>query len=673
MNGKTKMRTNSNNLRTASFNRTEEFASNKKIFLSIFLTRFLVAFTLFLIISLKSNHIYSQTIEEWKEDIDMLVNKIETYHPMPWARISQKEFEAKAETLKSIMKKWDNKKITLEITKLVASLQDGHTQVLLKNREDFNKWFPIRIEKFADGFYITAVEKSKAEFLKARVETIGRYDAETTYKMIGEIIASDSEYGKIHRITNYLSNAVVLKSLGVIDNEDKLTLGTICSDGSRKIISLESAEWELSFAWSYNKKEIPTYTDKTTIYDNINQTLPIYLSGFLNSKIHFWYEYLEDDKLLYLQINQFFDGREESLLDFIKRVLSIFDEKATAIKKFVIDVRFNEGGNSEMMKIVDEFKQRNSSLSKGKLFIITGNQTFSAASVFIGQMLKTTNAITVGEIADGPLNMSADPVMFFLPNSKLLVNISRAYSQDGHPTDKGGYYPPDYYIPLRSKDYFSFSDPVLEAIKKEKVQALKDILYSDGVNNFKTEFNRREEEFGPAKTWFPYTSYDLALYVFEHLIPAEKYEEAIYLSDLNTKLYPESIWGWFIQGMIYENMGKLTDALNCFSNLLKIEPLHVEAKWSQEKINAMLYPLKVDEQLFAEYAGDYEGRKIFLENGQLIFESGNSKRALIPISENYFLLDKSSSKVEFVRKNNSIEMIKVSKWNGNTQIYKRIR
>jgi hypothetical protein len=32
----------------------------------------------------------------------------------------------------------------------------------------------------------------------------------------------------------------------------------------------------------------------------------------------------------------------------------------------------------------------------------------------------------------------------------ILVNISRLYSQDGHPTDIRGYYPPDYYIPAKS-------------------------------------------------------------------------------------------------------------------------------------------------------------------------------------------------------------------------------
>ncbi|MBU1012989.1 MAG: hypothetical protein KKG99_08275, partial [Bacteroidetes bacterium] len=93
-----------------------------------------------------ANNILSQTEGEWKQDIDLLVSKIEQYHPMPWTKISQKQFEDKAENLKLNLNLWDNEKITLEILKLVASIKDGHTQVLLDNQDNFNLWFPVRID-----------------------------------------------------------------------------------------------------------------------------------------------------------------------------------------------------------------------------------------------------------------------------------------------------------------------------------------------------------------------------------------------------------------------------------------------------------------------------------------------------------------------------------------------
>jgi len=632
-------------------------------------------FHIIVIISiLISVHAYAQSSEQWCKDIDLLTSKIEQYHPMPWARISQKEFELKAEEIKTKLKSWNNEKITLEILKLIASIQDGHTQVLLDNQDKFDLWFPVRFEKFEDGLFITGSDIKNAELVGARVLRIGNYDTESACQIVSEIIATDSDYGIARRITNFLSNAVVLSKLDIIGSNTILPLEILLKDGKTRKVNLESSEWSLSFNWAYDKTKVPTKSE-TKIFFGEKDSLPIYLSTFIKSPNDpFWFQYLPDNRMIYFQLNQIFDGSKESLLDFTRKVLSFYDEKTSTIDKFVIDLRFNEGGNGELVsELVREFKQRNNSLDKGKLFIITGNNTFSAASVFTGQMLKATNVITVGEIADGPLNFSSDPVMFYLPNSNLLVNISRLYSQDGHPTDHRGYYPPDYYIFNTSKDYFSLFDPVMEAIKGNKVKSLKDILYNEGFSNFKAEFEKRKKINGAAIRWFPYTSYDLALYAFNNLIPSQKYEEALEISQLNTVIYPESIWGWFIEGMLYENMGQLEEALKCFKELLILEPYHIEAKWEYEKIGAMLHPVIIDKSILESYTGEFEGRKILLEDGQLKYQVGDGKkRKLIPISEKYFLIENSSYRIVFFNTNNKAEKIRLIKWDGKTQVFKRI-
>jgi tetratricopeptide (TPR) repeat protein len=618
------------------------------------------------------NSASGQSTDEWQQDIDLLLSKIEHYHPMPWARISEKHFEYRASEIKSNLKNWDNERIVLEIMKLVASLQDGHTQVLLDNQDYFDLWFPVRIEKFNDGLFITAVDTENYELLGSKVLEIGNYGSDATYQLLGEIIAKDSDYGNIRRLTNYISNAIILETLGIINSKTTLPLKVLCSNGSYKEVSLASSEWKLSFTWAYDKKSVPSNKEIVTIFEDSSKVLPLYLSGFLKSADPFWYEYLPADKMIYFQMNQVFDGYNESLSDFTEKILKIYDEKSSEIEYFVIDLRFNEGGNGDMVPaLVQKFIQRNDSFERGKLFIITGNNTFSAASIFIGQMIKATNAITVGEIADGPLNFSSDPVMFILPHSHLLVNISRLYSQDGHPTDQRGYYPPDYYVPLTSKDYFSFTDPVLESIKKNEVRSLKDILYNEGTTQFKTTLEKREYPNDPGKKWFPYTSYDLALYVFNVLIPSEKYEESVEISMLNTLIYPESIWGWFILGMLYENMGVPAEAQNCFKRLLTIEPCHAEVKWEYEKINALLEPVHLEPSLLKNYTGEFEGRKIELEDGQLKYQAGeDKKRTLTPISENYFLIEDSSYRIVFEMNHNKAEKIKIIKWDGKTEIYK---
>ena len=608
----------------------------------------------------------------WLNDIDILVSRVENFHPMPWARITREEFTNRAEEIRQHINYWNDDKVTVEVMKLVALVGDGHTMVLPDNRESFNKWFPLRLEKFSDGLFVTAVAKDRKELLRGKVVKMGKYDSEEACNLVGELISTDSPDIVTRTLTDYLSNAVLLKQSGIIDSVDKLPLEIRCENGQIIKVDLNSSEWQLSFNWAYNKKAIPSNTEAITVLDDTTTTLPLYLKGFLESKGPFWFKYLPDDSLIFFQVNQVFDSNSETLLDYTIKVLDFYDSHLPLINKFIIDLRFNEGGNGDIVpSLVEQFRKRNNTLDRGKLFIVVSNNTFSAASIFIGQMKKTTNAITIGDIA-GPLNFSSDPVLFNLPHNKILFNVSRLYSQDGHPTDKRGYYPPDYYIPVRATDYFQHHDPVMDAIKNDKIKTLKDIILSDGINAMKVEINRQREINGPWENWFPYTSYDMALFVYNQLIPSGKYEESLYLSELNTMIYPRSIWGWFLLGMIYENIGSLQDAYNCFGQVLDIEPCHAESEWEYSKIGALLYPVEVEEEILKNYTGDFEGRQITLVNGHLEYqETGAKKLMLIPVNAYIFLLGETGRMVEFEKSNGPAMKMKIVKWDGKMWIFRR--
>jgi hypothetical protein len=97
-----------------------------------------------------------QTADQWRQDIDTLVELVERHHPKPWARISQIDFLEQAADIKAKLPLWPSEKTTVELMRLVASLYDGHSEVLLSGQEHFNLWFPARLERFYDGLFITA-------------------------------------------------------------------------------------------------------------------------------------------------------------------------------------------------------------------------------------------------------------------------------------------------------------------------------------------------------------------------------------------------------------------------------------------------------------------------------------------------------------------------------------
>jgi len=521
----------------------------------------------------------AQTVAEWSQDIDILTAKIEKYHPAPWARISKEAFMDRAEDIKANLQEWNKERIILEVRKLVASLRDGHTGVLLHNQDNFNQWFPIRIEKFHDGLFITGADIENAGLLRAKVLRMGKLDAGSAYSRVGTIIATDSDHGIARLATSYLSNAVILKTLGIIDSQRLLPLEVLLQNGLKEKVSLESARWRMLFNLHYHKTRVPTNNETKTIFDDKLDSLPLYLSRVIPSRVPYWFEYIPDEKMIYLQYNNVTNWNKEPFGDFTKRLFKAYDKHISEVDKFVIDVRFNSGGNGYLIPpFVREFVLRDDSLTRGKLYIITGRDTFSAASNFIGRMLKNTNAITVGDIAAGPLNWCSDTIQFALPNSKLMVNISTMFWQEGHATDTRGYYPPDYFIPTTFKGYFSCSDPVLEAIRNNEATSLKDILFNEGVDKFRAEFQRREKAYGSDEGWFPYTSFDSILYTYFTLMPADKIGEAFEILRLNTVLYPDDFRAWYVLAEINEENGKLKEAKECYDKLLSIEPHIPEAR-----------------------------------------------------------------------------------------------
>lgn len=549
----------------------------------------------------------AQTAAEWQEDIDILLAKIEQYHPAPWARISREAFMDRAEEIKANLRKWGRERIILETMKLVALLRDGHTQVLLNNQENFNLWFPLRIEKFYDGLFITGTDMNNSGLLGARVLSMGKLDAESAYSRVGEIIAADSDHGIARLVTNFLSNAVILKTLGIIDSQTLFPLEVLLQEGSKKKVSVESAQWRNQFNLFYNKTWVPTHNESKTVFDGKLDTLPLYLSRFIPSRIPYWFEYIPEDRMIYVQYNNVANWNRDPFKDFTERLFKTYDAHLSEIDKLVIDVRFNSGGNGYLLPpFIREFVLRRDSLTRGKLYIITGGQTFSAASNFIGRMLKNSSVITVGDIAAGPLNWCSDIITFALPNSNLMFNLSTMFWQEGHATDDRGYYPPDYYLPATFKDYVSGSDPVLEAIKNNKATSLKDILFDEGVDKFRAEFQRREKAYGPAETWFPYTSFDLILFTLLDLSSAGKMDEALEISRLNTVLYPQDMRAWYFLADMNANKGQLKEALECYEKMLSIEPHVPEAR---RDYHQLLLLNTFTEQGVDALASQYKGLK----------------------------------------------------------------
>jgi len=536
-----------------------------------------LALLLIMVFSLEAGLVTAQSLSpgEWAHDIDLLVQKIETYHPRPWTKISQEAFRHQAERMKKNLPGKSDEEIIVETMGLIALLGDGHTRVWLNNQDKFNHWFPVRLEKFAEGFFVTASDTRYADCLGARAVRMDAIEMEEVERRLGSVLSADSRHGVARIISNYLSNAAILKALKILDGTDVLSLELRGRDGKTRRILLTSAAWDMVFNWAWTKNAVSTFNPTKGFFDG--RPLPLYLRKMWGTRPSYWFELVAEDKMLYFQFNEFSEPGDEPFDEFIARMFKTYDEHPGDIDTFVIDVRFNEGGDGSLVEpLIREFIKRQATLPRGKLFIISGLHTFSAASNLVGQMLNHTQALTVGDIAAGPLNWCSDVIKLMLPHSRLMVDISTMYWQTGDATDSRGYYPPDHYLPASAEDFFSGRDAVLDTIKHNRVRSLKDILLKEGVQAFEAEVNARIAQCGKLDKWFPYLPNDLSLFALFELVPAGKIDEALAAAQLNTQLYPKDIRAWYALAMLVEEKDDKVQALACLEKASSLEPHYAE-------------------------------------------------------------------------------------------------
>ncbi len=401
--------------------------------------------------------------ERWRQDLLELQDLLPETHPDPYHAVSQAELEVGFRRLIDRLPELPHHRIVVELAKLVARLEDGHSRVTLPLPEDAGFFLghsktpppevpglvfrplPIRLYFFGDGLFVQRASAEHARAAGARVTRIGRRTVEEAVAAVSPVIHRDNRQQLLLQLPDYLVLPEVLHATGVTGAVGPVDFEVELEGDTRAVLRLEPATAGQSVAWVEARGDGPP---------------PRHLRDLAR---HFWFEYLEAERAVYFQYNTVYDQEDESLAEFAERLFGFVDSHS--VDKLIIDLRHNRGGDSTLNQPLIHGLIRSPALRHpGSLFAIIGRGTFSAAMMFTVDLEEHTPVLFVGEPTGSLPNHYGDSRKIRLPRSGLTVRLSTLYWQLSDPRDARRAISPHLPAALQSADYRADRDPALETI-----------------------------------------------------------------------------------------------------------------------------------------------------------------------------------------------------------------
>ena len=525
------------------------------------------------------------TKQQWLEDLSYVTKTLSDKHQNIFYRISKDEFQQIVATAEQKIKRSrSDEECLTAIRQVVAAIHDGHTSLSANNLAGYRDIFPIRMYEFSDGIFITGITKIYDRYIGAKVIKIGNLSAQEAFNRAGTLAFADNEFSKKDKAPLIVITCKLAYGLNICETPDKLPLLVETENGRYDEIVLSavtpSATNNMIRGMDIGPEGIPF----TSAFKGTEKEHPLYLKH-LDGNHNYWFEHDKEHKAIYMQFNLIIHQQDETFDAFYMRMFNYIDNNAQNIDKFILDLRFNDGGNGLMvLPFINEIIKRDDINQLGHLYTLIGRRSFSAAVLLIAEMMLHTQTLLVGEPTGAAQNMFSDLVNCgTLPNSGATLFVSSEYFNIAWPANKNNTIPPHYPAPLSSSDFFSGKDPALESIFANKVKAVEMVLHQDGPQSALKFFNKINYDWGvhtDELSITPFTFPISAKYNGEsevnelgyHYMNQNKMEQARAAFELNVRLFPNSFIAWDSYAEYFIKSGDNSSAIKHYKKSLELNP-----------------------------------------------------------------------------------------------------
>lgn len=382
--------------------------------------------------------------EKWREDISFYAEQLPQRHKNLFFKLTREEFSRDVEQLQKDVSVLDDNQIKLRLMIITAKVGDAHTNVWDKT-ENITV-YPFKLRQFSEGWFVVEALPEDGEIVGKKLVKIEGVKIEEAAKIVRDVFPAENEFGVKDKTAIFLTVPLVLKAKNITKSDTQANF-TFADDSGKESARTIKAQ---NYLEVYKNLRNGLFGEKQ---------LPLALR---NADKNYWFEYLPQEKTLYLAYNVSRQDKTKNFTDFARELFAVADKNQ--VEKFVVDVRGNEGGDSgTLLPLYVELKKRPQLTRKGKFFVLTSRKTFSAGVISAVQMREKYKAVWIGEPPSQSPVIYSELKIFELPNSKIQVAYSiKRFVLDKH--EKGNYLPVDVAVEETFADYESGRDKVLEAV-----------------------------------------------------------------------------------------------------------------------------------------------------------------------------------------------------------------
>jgi hypothetical protein len=371
-------------------------------------------------------HLDSSDAVSWREDIRFMAREMEARHRNLYHTVSRAGFDSAVTRLHRRVPALARHELIVELAKIAALVQDGHTNVAPTRDPQIGfTTLPIKLYFFKDGLFVRAAHQSQAKLAGSRVVRIGGMTPGQAYAKVRELVGRDNEMDARFFAPFLLAMPEILHALRITRSPDEATF-VLQLGGKRRTVTLRplgpapmmppdtDVSWWPDSAWADMRSS--------------GSPPPLWLRE--NPKTRYWLEHLPAERLVYAQYNQVANKDDETIAQFADRLRALVDSAPNT--RLVLDLRLNRGGNGALNRplLLSLIKSRNLE-GRGRLFVLIGRSTFSAAQFLVNDLEQYTDAVFVGEPTGGKANSYGDSRKIILPHGRITVRVSTLWWQEG--------------------------------------------------------------------------------------------------------------------------------------------------------------------------------------------------------------------------------------------------